>query len=94
LGALSVALAHLVGLLAMQPWKARRLGRWPFVWLVGRGVSFVAVLAFAAVLYSATRPSPLPFGLVIAAGHFAALIAEVVAYATHVRTAGRPEPSP
>jgi len=86
LGGLAVAAAHVAGLLAMAPWRARRLGRWPFVWLVGRGVSFGCVLVFAVLLYSATRPSPLAFGLVIASGYFAALMAEVAVYAAHVRS--------
>jgi len=93
LGAACVAVAHLVGLLALRPWSARRLGRWPFAWLVGRGASFVAVLLVAALLYSSARPEPLAFGLVIATGYFAALIAEVVAYATHIRSLPSEEPA-
>lgn len=91
LGAVAVALAHGAGLVAMRPWQARRLGRWPFVWLIGRGVSFGVVLALAVLLYSAARPSPLPFGLVIASGYFAALMAEVAVYASHVRSLPRLE---
>ncbi len=86
LGGGAVACAHVAGLVAMRPWRARRLGRWPFVWLVGRGVSFGVVLVLAVLLYSATRPSPLAFGLVIASGYFAALMAEVAVYAAHVRS--------
>jgi hypothetical protein len=86
MGGVAVGAAHVAGLLAMAPWKPRRLGRWPFVWLVGRGVSFACVLVFAVLLYSATRPSPLAFGLVIASGYFAALMAEVAVYAAHVRS--------
>ena len=90
LGGAAVGAAHVVGMLSMMPWRARRLGRWPFTWLIGRGVSFACVLAFAVLLYSAARPSPLPFGLVIASGYFAALMAEVAVYAAHVRSLPRP----
>lgn len=86
-GALSVAVAHWAGLASMEPWKGRHLGRWPFVWLRGRGVSFVGVLACALLLYFAARPEPLSFGLAVAGGYFAALLAEVGVYAHHVRSA-------
>lgn len=82
----AVAVAKVAGLLAMRPWAARRLGKWPFVWLVGRGVSFIGVLLLAVLIYSATQPRPLAFGLAIAAGYFAALLAEVAVYAAHVRS--------
>ncbi len=82
----AVVLADWAGILAMRPWAPRRLGKWPFVWLIGRGVSFAGVLILAVLIYSATQPRPLAFGLAIAAGHFAALLAEVAVYAAHVRS--------
>ena len=82
----AVVVAKVVGLLAMRPWSPRRVGKWPFVWLVGRGVSFAFVLILAVLIYSATQPRPLAFGLAIAAGYFAALLAEVAVYAAHVRS--------
>ena len=84
--AMLVVVAKVVGLLAMRPWSPRRVGKWPFVWLVGRGVSFAFVLILAVLIYSATQPRPLAFGLAIAAGYFAALLAEVAVYAAHVRS--------
>lgn len=90
LGGAAVGAGHVLGLLAMTPWRPRRLGRWPFTWLIGRGVSFACVLIFGVLLYSAARPGPLPFGLVIASGYFAALMAEVAVYAAHVRSLPRP----
>ena len=85
LGVGAVVIAKWAGLLAMRPWSARRLGKWPFVWLIGRGTSFVLVLLLAVLIYSSTQPRPLTFGLAIAAGYFAALLAEVAVYASHVR---------
>ncbi len=83
---LGLAIAKASGLLWMRPWKPRYLGRWPFVWLGARGVSFGAVLILSVLLYFAARPEPLPFGLVIAGGYFAALLCEVAVYSSHIRS--------
>lgn len=82
-----VAGAFLIGVLAMRPWKIRRLGRLPMLWLMGRGISFLSVLALAALLYSAPhpRPDPLSYGLVLAGAYFAALMAESVVMARRLR---------
>lgn len=87
LAALAVTGAFVVGTLAMRPWKTRRLGRLPMLWMAGRGVCFVSVLVLGALVYSAPRPrpDPLAFGLVLAAAYFAALLAESLVMARRLR---------
>lgn len=79
--------AFLASTLAMRPWKPRRAGRLPMLWLAGRAVCFVSVLALGALVYFAPRqrPDPLSFGLVLAGAYFAALLAESVVMARRLR---------
>ncbi len=84
-GGAAVVIAQGLGLLASRPWKKRHLGRWPMAWLTGRGVSFLGVFGAGALLYSASRPDPLVFGLVTAGAYFASLLAEVWAYSLQVK---------
>lgn len=79
--------AFTIGTLSMRPWKARRLGRLPMLWMAGRGVCFLAVLVLAALIYSAPRPrpDPLAFGLVLASAYFAALLAESLVMARRLK---------
>lgn len=81
----AVLIGQGVGLLAARPWKKRHLGRWPMAWLMGRGVAILGLFAAGALLYSATRPDPLVFGLVGASGFFVSLLAEVWAYSLQAR---------
>ncbi|MBL8745042.1 MAG: hypothetical protein JNK58_01660 [Phycisphaerae bacterium] len=81
----SVVLGQASGMLAARPWKKRHLGRWPMAWLLGRGVALLGLFASAALLYSATRPDPLVFGLVVASAFFVSLLAEVWAYTLQVK---------
>lgn len=82
------------GMLAARPWKARHLGRWPMAWLVGRGVAIVGLFVSGALLYSATRPDPLVFGLTGASTFFVSLLAEVWAYSLQVKDRNGPGTKP
>lgn len=79
-----------LAMVSLRPWKARPVGRLLMVWLGGRGICFVAVLALGAVLYSVpqSRPDPLAMGLVLAASYFAALLAEAFVMSRRLRAAG------
>lgn len=77
--------AKVIGMLAINPWKRRHLGRWGLVFLAGRGVSFASVLILGVSLYFAARPDPLAFGLVAATAYFAAMLCELAAYARMVK---------
>lgn len=83
--AAGAAAALWVGLLVLQPWRPRHLGRWPVAWLAGRGASFGSVIVVGVLIYFAAQPDPLTFWAVLAGAYFAGLLAEVVVYASHVR---------
>ncbi len=93
--AIAVFLAFALGTLSMKPWQARPLGRWPMIWLAGRGVCFAAVLVLLVSLYFAARPEPVTLGLVAIPAYLAALAAESVVFSSHVRrAAGAPTRDP
>lgn len=90
----AVLAAQVVGLLVMRPWKERHIARWAMAWLLGRGIAFVGVLVFAALLYFPSRPDPLAYGLVTVSAYFASLLMEVAAYSREMRARTRPVASP
>ncbi len=47
-----------LGLLVVQPWKARPMASWPTILFAAQGVSFFGVILIAVGLYSASRPDP------------------------------------
>ncbi|MEC9372721.1 MAG: hypothetical protein VYC34_02720 [Planctomycetota bacterium] len=80
--AAGVAASFTISILLLRPWKPRHLGRWPLAWLGQSGVAFLITLACAGgLLYSASPGEHLSLGLVLAAGHFGALMAEVAVFA-------------
>lgn len=63
------------GLTLIQAWKPRPASEWPMLLLGAQGATFACVLGGGLLLYSATHPEPLVYGLVLAAGLMASLIA-------------------
>jgi hypothetical protein len=80
-GSLAVGGAYLAGGLLIQPWTPRLPTQWPMLLLGMQGVVFALAVGAGLLLYSATRPDPLVFGLVVAAGFVAAQFGMASVYA-------------
>ncbi len=57
-GVLAGLLGTTLGLLVIQPWKARAMVAWPTLLFAAQGVAFFGVILIAVGLYSASRPDP------------------------------------
>lgn len=77
--------ASLVGVLAIRPWRARPIIRWPLSWLAGSGLAFIAAIVGSYLLYSATPLGSDWLWVSMAATYFAVLLAKSRAYANHMR---------
>lgn len=85
-GSVGVGAAFGVSIVLMRPWRRLPVGRWLMAWLGGLGVRFLATVAVAAgLLYFSPHSERLALGLVVAAAHFAALMAESAVVASTVR---------
>lgn len=62
------------GVLLIQPWRVRLATMWPMLLLGAQGAILAGVLIVGLLLYSATRPDPLVFGLVVTAGFTASVL--------------------
>lgn len=83
--ALGAAAAHLIAIATILPWKPRFLGQWPFAILRASAVSFLLVLVFLVLIYSATRPDPAVLGLAMVGAWFGGLLSLVTAYGSYVK---------
>ena len=82
LGAGGVWVAFMVGTYAIRPWRRMPMVRWAALWLVGRGICFVAtILAGFVLLYSAPQENRAVIGLVMAGGYLGVLAAETAVVA-------------
>ncbi len=66
-----------LGLLAIGPWKPRRSGDLPTLWLAATTARILAIPGVAFVLYSSIHPPDKPYVLGVAAGALALLLVEV-----------------
>ncbi len=66
-----------LGLLVIGPWKPRRSGDLPTLWLASTTGRLLAIPAVAFVIYSATRPPDRPFVIGLAVSALALLVIEV-----------------
>ncbi len=85
LAMLGAVAAHAVSIVSIRPWKPRFLGQWPFVVLRASAVSFLLVLVFLVLIYSATRPDPAVLGLAMVGAWFGGLLSLVAAYGSYVK---------
>lgn len=86
-----VAAVYIGVMLSLRPWVARRADRWPILLFGAQGGVLFGVLFGGLLLYSATRPDPVVFGLVGAAGFTAAVLGMALVYG---QTARQYEPTP
>ena len=75
-GAVSAVIGGL-GLLLIGPWKPRRSGDLPTLWLASTTGRLLAIPAVAFVIYSAARPPDKPFVIGLAASALILLVIEV-----------------
>lgn len=66
-----------LGLLIIGPWKPRRSGDLPTLWLASTTGRLLAIPAVAFVIYSAARPPDKPFVIGLAASALILLVIEV-----------------
>jgi hypothetical protein len=66
-----------LGLFAIGPWKPRRSGDLPTLWLAATTARILAIPGVAFVLYSSIHPPDKPYVLGVAAGALALLVVEV-----------------
>ncbi|MHC4793297.1 MAG: hypothetical protein ACYTDE_03240 [Planctomycetota bacterium] len=66
-----------LGLLVIGPWKPRRSGDLPTLWLAATTARILAIPGVAFVLYSSIHPPEKPYVLGVAAGALALLVVEV-----------------
>ncbi|MDX2116164.1 MAG: hypothetical protein SFZ24_11190 [Planctomycetota bacterium] len=78
--AAAVTAAVVAGLILIRPWISRPATVWPMILLACQGAMFAVVVVGGLLLYSALRPDPLVFGLVVVAGFLAALLGMVSVY--------------
>ena len=89
LGAAAVAVAALLSVLVLKPWKPRELVRWPSAWMLGSAVRFAAAFGAGYLLYS----SPLieadkVFWVALGASYVAAMVVETKIYAGEMKAFG------
>jgi hypothetical protein len=89
-GVLAVALGTAVGPVVITAWKPRRLVQWPMLLLGAQGVSLFAALGLALLLYSATRPDPATFLLVVGGSFVAVQVVHARLFAAALRTPAPP----
>lgn len=90
-GPAGVAVAFAAAIVLMRPWRRLPVGRWLMAWLGGLGVRFLATVAVAGgLLYFSPHSERLALGLVVAAAHFAALMAESAVVARTIRRSSGP----
>jgi hypothetical protein len=71
-----IAIAAVVGILVMGPWRERPVGLWMTLWLAGTVVRMVVAPALTYLLYSATSLSPLALTLTVGFTYLVTLFAE------------------
>ena len=76
-GGLVSAVVGGLGLLVIGPWKARRSGDLPTLWLASTTGRLLAIPAVAFVIYSAARPPDRPYVIGLAASALVLLAIEV-----------------
>jgi hypothetical protein len=84
-GAGAVAVAALVALLAIRPWRPRSLAVWPIVWVAGSMVRLLTTLGVAYLLYSATPYHSRMLWFAVLVAYLAALVGETRVYALSMR---------
>jgi hypothetical protein len=67
-------------IVSLRPWIVRRSDRWPILLFGAQGGVLFGVLFGGLLLYSATRPDAVVFGLVVAAGFTAAVLGMAIVY--------------
>lgn len=79
--------AHLAAMLVERPWRARRLGRWPFAILHASLASMLVVLGAVVLLYSATALEAAPLSLVAAGAWLTGFLSKVFTFGRFAKAA-------
>jgi F0F1-type ATP synthase assembly protein I len=85
LAAAVVGVAASVVLLALRPWRPKRLDRWPMVWVAGSFLRFAVTLGATILLYSATPYGTRSLWFAVLLAYFAVMVAETRVYASSMR---------
>lgn len=83
----AVTLLAMLGILAINPWKARPVATWMTVWLALTVFRLLGTPVVIFVLYSASSPALLPTPLALSVGiaYMATLFAEALTVSNHLK---------
>jgi hypothetical protein len=85
LAGVAAAVATLLSMLLIGPWRKRSVIRWPFVFLAGTLLQTLLTLAGGFLLYSATPYGTVAMWLCLVVAFWAGLVGLVRIYGSHVR---------
>jgi hypothetical protein len=72
-------------LLLLRPWRARKLGSWPMLWMTASFLKWLPTLAGAFLLYSAAHFSRVAIGGSVLLAYLAVLVGETRVYAESMK---------
>ena len=75
-------------IIVLAPWKPRTVGTWMTLWLASTVIRLLVTPLLGFLIYSATRPEPVPYVLCLAGAYLLTLVTEVWAISRSLHRQG------